>query len=162
MKLLNSEYPASLASTSYRIDPSRNTRIEEYHGKVHLEDLRSVVAALMEDPNWSPDQHALSDLTDAELDLSANDVLRMALTLRQEAKHSTGWKVFAVKDSTSYGVLRMLGYWSRNTERFRIFKSRKEADTWLENHQDKSPPAFHDTLLAPDIQETVTEMREVG
>ena len=159
MKLLNSEYPTPLPTSSYRIDGSRRTRFEEYHGKVRLEDLRSVVSAAASDPCWCPEQHVLADFTDAELELSYNDVLRMALTLRHEGSRSHGWMIFVVNNPVSYGVIRMLGYWSRNTDRFRIFPSIEEADRWLDRHQYEFPPAFRDMEAKPRPQ---MELREVG
>jgi hypothetical protein len=123
-------------------------RVEEYRGKVGLSDLRSVVSAMVSDPCWSPEHHGLVDLSEAELELSANDVLRLALMLRQEENRSHGWLVFAVPNSVAYGVVRMLGYWSRNTDRFRIFQSRSEAEAWLEKNRDQPPLAFRETPAA--------------
>ena len=139
-------FPASVGS--YWIDTVRGLRIEEYQGKVGLADLKEIVRAVVADPDWSPDLHGLVDFTKAELDLSANDVLRLALMLRQEQNRSRGWVVFAVSSSASFGVVRMLGYWARCTDRFRIFHSREEAEKWLERHQDRTPPAFHEPAPA--------------
>ena len=47
-----------------------------------------------------------------------------------------------MRSSVAYGVVRMLGYWSRNTDRFRIFHSRREAEAWLERHIDQAPPGL--------------------
>lgn len=155
MKFSTTDYPST--ESGYRIDTDRRMRIEEYHGKVTLGDLRSIVSAMASDPCWSPDHHGLVDFTNAELELSANDVLRLALMLRQEQNRSNGWLVFAVSNSVSYGVVRMLGYWSRNTDRFRIFQSRDEAEAWLERHLHQSPPGFHDAAAA----EKKTALRNV-
>ena len=138
-------------------------RIEEYQGKVGLADLRSMISAMSSDPCWSPDQHGLVDFSEAELELSANDVLRLALMLRQEENRSRGWLVFAVRSSVAYGVVRMLGYWSRNTDRFRIFQSREEAQAWLERHLDHAPPGFRDTEAARKdvpLRNAGSELRE--
>jgi hypothetical protein len=142
MKFLTTDYSSTVSVGRYRIDKDRKTRIEEYQGKVGLSDVRSIWSAMVTDPCWSPEHHGVVDFTEADLDLSANDVLRLALMLRQEENRSQGWLVFAVKSSVAYGVVRMLGYWSRNTDRFRIFQSRQEADKWLERHLDTSPPRF--------------------
>lgn len=139
-------YPASVGS--YRIDARRGLRIEEYQGKVGLADLKEIVRAVVSDPDWSPDLHGLVDFTKAELELSANDVLRLALMLRQEQNRSRGWVVFAVSNSVAFGVVRMLGYWARSTDRFRIFNSRDEAERWLERHRDRTPPAIHEPMVA--------------
>jgi hypothetical protein len=160
MKLLSSDYPSPLPVSQYRIDLERGMRIEEYHGKVRLEDLRSVVTAMASDPCGSEGRHGLVDFTDAELELSANDVLRMALTLRREENRTRGWMVFAVKDPAVYGVVRMLGYWSRNTDRFRIFQSRQEAEAWLDRHLDDAPPAFDEIQPAPQLDRVA--LRSVG
>jgi hypothetical protein len=140
-------YPSSVGS--YRIDSRRGMRIEEYQGKVGLADMKDIVRAVVSDPDWSPDLHALVDFTKAELELSANDVLRLALMLRQQQNRSRGWMVFAVSNSVSFGVVRMLGYWARSTDRFRIFSSREEAENWLERHLDDAPPAFLEAALCP-------------
>jgi hypothetical protein len=147
MKFLSTDYSSPEAGSGYRIDLDRRIRIEEYHGKVQLGDLRSIVSAMASDPCWSPDHHGLVDFTNAELELSANDVLRLALMLRQEQNRSNGWLVFAVSNSAAYGMVRMLGYWSRNTDRFRIFQSRKEAESWLERHLHQSPPGFREAEM---------------
>jgi hypothetical protein len=139
-------YPASVGS--YRIDARRGIRIEEYQGKVGLGDLKDIVRAVVSDPDWSPDLHGLVDFTKAELELSANDVLRLALMLRQQQNRSRGWVVFAVSNSAAFGVVRMLGYWARCTERIRIFSSREEAENWLERHREHAPAAFRESLEA--------------
>lgn len=144
MKFLTTDISSTESAGRYRIDSERGLRIEEYQGKVNLGDLRSMVAAMVSDPCWSPDYHGLVDFSDADLELSANDVLRLALMLRQEENRTHGWQVFAVGSSVAYGVVRMLGYWSRNTDRFRIFQSRQEAERWLDRHLNHAPPVFHE------------------
>ena len=144
MKFSTTDNSSTVSVGRYRIDTERRMRIEEYQGKVGLGDLKSIVLAMSSDPCWSPDHHGLVDFSGAELELSANDVLRLALMLRQEENRSRGWLVFAVRTSVAYGVVRMLGYWSRNTDRFRIFQSRAEAEGWLERHLDKVPPGFRE------------------
>lgn len=152
MKFLTTDYSSPASVGRYRIDKEKGLRVEEYRGKVGLSDLRSVVAAMASDPCWSPEHHGLVDFSDAELDLSANDVLRLALMLRQEENRSNGWVVFAVGSSTAYGVVRMLGYWSRNTDRFRIFQSRAEAEAWLERNRHQNPLSFHQAEPEPVSQ----------
>jgi hypothetical protein len=144
MKFLTTDYPSSANVGHYRIDAERRVRIEEYRGKVGLADLRSVASAMASDPCWSADYHGLVDFGKAELELSANDVLRLALTLRHEDHRSRGWMVYVVGDSVAYGMVRMLGYWSRNTDRFRIFQTRGEAEGWLERHSRTLPPRFRE------------------
>lgn len=153
MNFFTPNAPAPPVASSYRIDQDRNTRIEEYHGKVRLEEMRSMATAMVSDPGWSPDQHGLTDLTHAELEMSSNDVLRMALTLRQETHRTRGWMVFAVTDPVAFGVVRMLGYWSRATDRIRILPSRARAEAWLARHRHVSPfiPRDHPTSrVMPD------------
>jgi len=148
MKLLTTDNSSTISVGRYRIDTERRMRIEEYQGKVVLGDLKAIVSAMSSDPCWSPDYHGLVDFSEAELELSSNDVLRLALMLRQEGHRSRGWLVFAVRNSVAYGEVRMLGYWSRNTDRFRIFQSREEAESWLARHVDKAPPGFRDAGVA--------------
>lgn len=142
MKFSTSDFPYPASTGRYRIDVARRLRIEEYFGKVELADLKSIIAAMISDPDWSPEYNGLVDFTGAELEMSSNDVLRLALMLRQKQNRSHGWLVFVVGNSVTYGVVRMLGYWSKNTDRFRIFQSRKEADLWLDNNLYKAPPTF--------------------
>lgn len=142
MKFLTTDYPSLGTVGRYRIDSDRRMRIEEYQGKVGLADLKSVISAMASDPCWSPDYHGLVDFSGATLELSANDVLRLALVLRHEENRSNGWLAFVAPNSTIYGVVRMLGYWSRNTERLQIFPSRAEAEIWLDRNIDQVPPAF--------------------
>jgi hypothetical protein len=148
MKFPTTDYPSTISAGRYRIDIERRLRIEEYSGKVELEDLKSIVSAMASDPSWSPEYNGLVDFTGAQLELSSNDVLRLALMLRQEQNRSSGWLVFAVGSSVAYGVVRMLGYWSRNTDRFRIFQSRQEAEDWLDRNVYQQPPRFSETRPA--------------
>lgn len=142
MKFLTTDYSSLGTVGRYRIDSERRMRIEEYQGRVGLADMKSVISAMASDPCWSPDYHSLVDFTEATLDLSANDVLRLALVLRHEKNRSNGWLVFVAPNSTIHGVVRMLGYWSRNTERLQIYPSRGEAEAWLERNSDQVPPGF--------------------
>ncbi|MES2659402.1 MAG: hypothetical protein V4689_12350 [Verrucomicrobiota bacterium] len=142
MKFLTTDYPSSGTVGRYRIDAERRMRIEEYQGKTGLSDLKANISAMASDPCWSPDFHGLIDFSDAELELSANDVLRLALVLRHEENRSHGWLAFVATNSTAYGIVRMLGYWSRNTDRLRIFQNRDEAETWLERNMNQIPPGF--------------------
>ncbi len=142
MKFLTTDYSSLATVGSYRIDTGRRLRLEEYRGKTRLSDFKANISSMASDPCWAPEFHGLIDLTDAELDLAANDVLRLALVLKQEPYRSTGWLAFVATDSTTYGMVRMLGYWSRNTERMRIFQNRSEAERWLELNIDQVPPGF--------------------
>lgn len=144
MKFLTTDYTSSCAVGNYRIDSDRRMRIEEYQGHVGLSDMKAIISAMASDPCWSPDFHGLVDFSDATLDLSSNDVLRLALVLRHEANRSNGWLAFVAPNSTTYGIVRMLGYWSRNSDRLRIFPSRNEAERWLERNIDHVPPGFID------------------
>ncbi len=142
MKLLSTDNPSQSTLCTYRIEPVQRLRIEEYQGRIGLEDLRSVAEAVVADPFWSREHHGLIDFSAAHLDLTANDVLRLALLLRQEEYRTNGWLVFAVGDSSSFGTIRMLGHWARNTDRSRIFRTRQEAESWLELNADHIPPGF--------------------
>ena len=142
MKFLTTDYSASGTVGNYRIDTERRMRIEEYQGRTGLSDMKSIISSMTSDPCWSADYHGLIDFSEAELELTANDVLRLALVLRHEANRSRGWLAYVANRSTTYGIVRMLGYWSRNTERLRIFQSREEAEAWLEVNMHQVPPGF--------------------
>ena len=92
MKFLTTDISSHASAGCYRIDVERGLCIEEYRGKVGLEELRSMVTAMASDPCWSPEHHGLVDLSDAQLEMSSNDVLRLALTLRQQGNRSRGWR----------------------------------------------------------------------
>ncbi len=157
MKLLTTDYSSLGTVGHYRIDADRRMRIEEYQGKTGLADLKSVISSMASDPCWSADFHGLIDFSEAELDLAANDVLRLALVLRHEENRSRGWLAYVAPNSTIYGIVRMLGYWSRNTDRMRIFQSRDEAERWLELNVDQVPPGF----INEDGIEAVAALRNV-
>lgn len=148
------DHPPTASAGRFRFDIERRLRIEEYFGKVELADLKSIITAMVSDPDWSPEFNGLVDFAGAELDLSANDVLRLALMLRKEQNRSHGWLVFVVGNSVAYGVVRMLGYWSRNTDRFRIFQNRKDADAWLEHRTFDAPLDFRQPREV-ELQEAV-------
>lgn len=149
MKFPAADYLTQGTNASYRIDSQRRVRIEEYHGKVALADLKAMVATMTEDPGWSPYHHALVDFQDADLELSANDILRLAFHLRRAEHRSYGWVAFVVSKPSAFGMIRMLGYWSRNTDRFRIFESRAEGEAWLERNAAGYPPGLGRTFGTP-------------
>jgi len=114
------------------------------------------------DPCWSAAFNGLIDLSAAELDLSSNDVLRLALMLRQDDNRSTGWLAFVATSSANYGIVRMLGYWSRSTDRLRIFQSRAEAEAWLDRHIDRTPPGFAVEKSVPEpVEQPSAALRNV-
>lgn len=158
MKFFASGHTASRAAGSCTVDRHRGIRIEEYQGQVELSDVKSVVQEVSSDPSCSTDFHRLIDFGRATLDLSANDVLRLALVLRHELGRTQGWLVFVASNTTTYGVVRMLGYWSRVTGRMRIFPSREEAESWLDHHIHQMPAGF----IHEDDFESPTLLRKVG
>ena len=158
MKFLTTDYSSSSIAWNYRIDTERRIRIEEYQGKTRLSDLKSIVCSMASDPCWSADFHGLIDLSEAELEMTANDVLRLALVLRHESNRSRGWLAYVANKSTTYGIIRMLAYWSRSTQRVRIFKSRLEAEVWLETNINRTPPGF----ISEDGAQNPEELRNAG
>lgn len=158
MKFLTTDYSSSAIVGHYRIDTDRRLRLEEYQGKTGLADLKLVIASMASDPCWSADYHGLIDFSEAELDLTANDILRLALVLRQEPNRTRGWLAFVATNSVTFGIVRMLGYWSRNTDRTRIFQSRAEAERWLDRNVDQVPPGF----IAESGIEIAAKLRNVG
>jgi len=106
--------------------------IEEYTGKVGLEDLRGLASVMADDPDCLESNNRLVDLSGADLELSSDEVLRYALILRSGKGRADGWHAFAVKDAAAFSMVRMLSYWARVSDRCRIFSSRAEAESWLE------------------------------
>lgn len=155
MKFLTSDYSFADTVGNYRIDSARKLRVEEYHGKVVLADLKSMLSAMVSDPCWSADFNGLVDLSQASLDLSANDVLRLALVMKHEPNRTRGWQVYVATNPTTFGIVRMLGYWSRSTDRLRIFADRADAERWLDRKMNQSPGGFVD-----EVQEEPLAMRE--
>ena len=137
---------------SYWIDTDRRLRIEKYHGKTELVDLKAVQSSMAADPDWRADFHGLIDFSEAELDLSANEILRLALVMRHGASRSNGWLAYVVSNSVTHGFVRMLAHWARATDRMKIFKTRAEAEVWLARNIYQVPPAFIDEV----------ELRNVG
>jgi hypothetical protein len=119
------------ASMSCRIFPEQRLWVEEYRGVVGLDAVKALTRAVTSDPRWAADFNGLLDFSGASLDMSGDDVLRLALMWREDAYRSCGWLAFVVPSSAVFGVVRMLGYWSRTTERSRIFTRREEAEQWL-------------------------------
>ncbi len=158
MKFLTSDYSASATVGSYRIDTERRIRIEKYQGATGMGEIKSILSAMASDPCWSADFHGLIDFSEAELDLTANEVMRLALVLRHEAYRSHGWLAYVATKSTTYGIIRMLGYWSRNTDRLRIFQSCDEAENWLAINVDQVPPGF----ISEDPARVSAALRNVG
>ncbi|GAA5125135.1 hypothetical protein JIN84_13660 [Luteolibacter yonseiensis] len=127
---------------SYWIDNDRRLRIEKYHGKTGLADLKAVQCSIAADPAWRADFHGLIDFSEADLDISANEILRLALVMRHGPSRSHGWLAYVVTHSATHGAVRMLCHWMRATDRMRIFKTRAEAEIWLARNIYQIPPAF--------------------
>jgi len=106
--------------------------IEEYTGKVGLNDLRGLASVMEEDPECQESNNRLVDLSGADLELSSDEVLRYALIMRSGKSRMGAWHAFAVKDAAAFSLVRMLSQWARVSDRCRIFSSRDEAERWLE------------------------------
>lgn len=131
MSPVHSTHPSFTASMTCRVVPEHGLWLEEYHGVVGLDAIKALTRAVTGDPAWSPELNGLVDFSGASLELSGDEVLRLALMWREDAYRSCGWLAFVVPNSAVFGVVRMLGYWSRATDRSRIFASRDEAERWL-------------------------------
>lgn len=142
MKFFIPDYSPKGTTAGYRIDSDRRMRIEEYRGKTGLVDLKSIISAMVSDPCWSADFHGLVDFSDAELELSSNDVIRLSFVMRQLQNRTKGWLVYVATNPTNHGLVRMLGYWSRISHRLLIFESRPEAEAWLALNKNYMPPHF--------------------
>lgn len=127
---------------SYWIDTDRRLRIEKYHGRTRLEDLKAVQFGMAADPGWCPDFHGLIDFSEAKLSLSVNEILRLALVMRHGVSRSNGWLAYVVTSSTTHGMVRMLGHWARTTDRMKIFQTRAEAEVWLARNIYQAPASF--------------------
>ena len=125
-------------SCRYRIERERKLHIEEYSGRICLDDLKEMAAAAAVDPARSGEHNRLFDLSEAELVLSSDDVLRFGLLMRSESHRSGGWHAFAVRDAAAFSMVRMLSQWARVSERSRFFSTRDEAERWLEFNTERS------------------------
>ena len=134
MKSLLTDYPVASPSCRYLTDEKRKLHIEEYAGRIVLDDLKDVAAMVASDPACGGTLHRLIDLSDARLDLTSDEVLRYALLMRKESHRAEGWNVFAVSDATSFSIVRMFSQWARTSERSRFFSSREEAEAWLDRN----------------------------
>lgn len=142
MKFHPPEYQEFLINGGYWIDGERRLRLEVYHGRTGLWTMRGTMLAMAEDSGWSHSYHGLTDLRDATLELGVNEVIRLGLLMRQLAYRTSGWLAYVVADEATHGVVRMLGYWSRSAERQRIFRNRREAESWLEGQHLRVPAGF--------------------
>ena len=140
MKFSLTDYSSPLTVGQYHIDVVKGVRTEKFRGLVHLSDLKANLAAMVSDSCWSSGHHSLIDFTEATLEIESNEVLRFALALRNQLHPSNGWLVFVAPDPTSFAFVRMLGYWSRTTERTRIFGKLGDAESWLAKNQLTQPP----------------------
>lgn len=127
---------------AYWIDNDRRLRIEKYHGKTRLADLKAVQARMAADPHWCGNYHGLIDFSEADLDITTNEILRLALLTRHGASRSSGWLAYVVTDSTTHGVVRMLSHWMRSNARMRMFRTRADAEVWLAWNMYQAPPVF--------------------
>ncbi|MFT4175108.1 MAG: hypothetical protein QM627_00495 [Luteolibacter sp.] len=152
MKLAFRETHASEALCHYHIDVARRLRTETYQGRVGLEEMRSMAQCMVSDPLWSMEHHSLIDLRAADLELTANEILRLALLQRQDAHYSKGWRAYVATTSTTFGVVRMLTRWARTSERSLFFRTLAEAENWLNANAEGWGPE----------QEAVAPLRKIG
>lgn len=138
MKLSTADFLTETHTGHYWIDSDLGLWIEEYRGTVGLADLKAMLSCVVSDPCWRAEYHGLIDFSWAQVEMTANEVLRLALMMKQERNRSKGWLVFVAPNSTAFGMVRMLSYWSRNTDRIKIFNTRGEADQWLK----QTSPSF--------------------
>ena len=136
------EHPVADPLCRYRIEETRKLHIEEYAGRVGLDDLREAATTMASDPASSENLNRLIDLSHADLDLSSDDVLRFGLMMRKEGFRSKGWYAFAVGTASNFSLVRMLSHWARTSEQSRIFESREEAERWLDRNVGHMPPGY--------------------
>ena len=142
MKLNIAKYQEFLINGGLWIDAERGLRIEVHHGRTGLRELRDMALGVAGDLEWSRPFHQLTDLRDAAVEMSANDVIRLGLMMRQPAHRTSGWLVYVISDEATHGMVRMLGHWSRTADRQRIFRNWLDAETWLERQCHRAPARF--------------------
>ena len=111
------------------VDPQKKLVVARFRGKVVAADIQQYVKRLLAHPSFLPDFSEIVDLTEVEeLDLQANDMLRLADQVDPFSNESR--RAFVVRTAVQHHAARMHKA-LRNKESIAIFHGFEDAERWI-------------------------------
>jgi len=113
------------------IDHTRRRIVARVVGKFTIADIRRVIDASVNDPDFEPGFDIFTDHTEVGDPITTEQVKQMVEHLRDRALAGARWAAL-VNTPASYGKLRMVQMLLRDIPiDVQIFTSRREAEAWL-------------------------------
>lgn len=115
----------------YIIHPSHRYLEEIVSGTVTLPEMKNFLLEAMADPAWDPEFNVLVDLTEAQIDISFDEMSNLTGMLRNDARASRGYCALIVSNTLGYGMARMFEALSDDRVTVQIFQDRQAAESWI-------------------------------
>jgi len=115
---------------SYVIDKGNRLVVCTGTGVVTFEDIEAFRKQILRDPGFDPSFSQLGDMSDAKLDLSADEVKILA---EQSPFSLRSWRALVGESLEVYGLARMFEIVRglRGDQHIHVFRTRDEALAWL-------------------------------
>lgn len=114
----------------FRIDPVAGLITEYWYGVITAREIAECHDVQTRHPHYCPTHRGLSDLTEALPVLSFEQLKGVA-----SGQSYTGAWAFIAPDDATFGTLRMYEVANDGRRPVRVFRTRAEAEAWLEEHK---------------------------
>jgi len=115
----------------YEIHPEQGYSESRFEGSVTLLDFADFVQKVWSDPRWRAEFNGLMDFSDATIEITDEELKKLMTSMLRDARCSLARWAFVVRTAETFGWLRKVDTLSVQSSAFRIFFSRKEAESWL-------------------------------
>jgi hypothetical protein len=120
-------------NTSRFIDTEKGIVYTTVTGELTLEEIAADIAGLTSDPSFRPDMPRLFDLRGVTKLLTADEMARLAQTLRSSPGSKPSRRALLVGSDLSFGMFRMFTALADGGDvENRVFRDEAEARAWVE------------------------------
>jgi hypothetical protein len=116
-------------SLTYYIDPAAGLITMTAHGDITFQDLRTTLAVMHDDPQFSPSFDRLWDLRDGHPTLRGPEVRALARVVGQFIGGRRS--AIAAPSDVAYGLSRMYSTLLEDTIAVEVFRNMEDARAWL-------------------------------
>ncbi len=121
----------------YVIHPDQGYVDTLIEGSVTLAEFWAHTQRVWSDPAWKSEYNGLIDFSRATIDMSDDELRELMKTMLADPRCSLARWAFVVTTAMTFAWLRKVDQMSDQQSTFRIFFSRKDAEDWLLQPQQK-------------------------
>jgi hypothetical protein len=122
-----------MGKISYSIDTGKNVIYTKVYGNINLKDVENHIQTIQADPNYKNNLQSISDITEAELELSFIKIHGFVNLIKSYAETRQHYKwAFVVGNLHDLGAIKMFIHLI-DSGRFTIefFITKEEAENWI-------------------------------